>query len=134
MRSLSVGGAILALVGCAWADVSVEDVLARRQGSSVNLRVTVNNPAGTTQKGPVKVVLFVRQTNSDPWQTVKTWTNIQKLGAGERVSRDYFDENNATLKALAESGAFEVRATAQGPGAPKVGERVYSWKDTMKGK
>ena len=134
MRSLLVGGAILALVGCAWADVSVEDVLARRQGSSVNLRVTVNNPAGTTQKGPVKVVLFVRQTNSDPWQTVKTWTNIQKLGAGERVSRDYFDENNATLKALAESGAFEVRATAQGPGAPKVGERVYSWKDTMKGK
>lgn len=134
MRNLLVGGAILALVGCAWADVAVEDVLARRQGSSVNLRVTVNNPGGRTQKGPVKVVLFVRQTDSDPWQTVKTWTNIQKLGAGERVSRDYFDENNATLKALAESGAFEVRATAQGPGAPKVGERVYSWKDTMKGK
>lgn len=134
MQKFLVSAAVLALAGCAWADVAVEDLLARREGSSVNLRVTVNNPAGKTQKGPVKVVLFVRQTSSDSWQAVKTWTNIQKLGAGERVSRDYFDENNATLKALAESGAFEVRATAEGPGAPKVGERVYSWKDTMKGK
>lgn len=134
MQKYLVSAAILALAGGAWADVAVEDLLARREGSSVNLRVTVNNPAGKTQKGPVKVVLFVRQTSSDSWQAVKTWTNIQKLGAGDRVSRDYFDENNATLKALAESGAFEVRATAEGPGAPKVGERVYSWKDTMKGK
>jgi hypothetical protein len=123
------------LLGCsAFADVSVEEVLARREGADMNIRVTVNNPASTTQKGPVKIVLSVRQTSSDSWQEIKTWTNIAKLAPGNRVSRDFFQANHTLLRQLAEQGSFEIRALAQAPGAPKVGEKIASWKDTQSGK
>lgn len=116
------------------ADVAVEDVLARREGADINVRVTVKNPAKTTQKGPVKITLSVRQTSADDWQVIKTWTDITKLAPGNRASRDYFQANNTVLRKLAEQGAFEIRAVAEAPGAPKAGEKVVSWKDTMQGK
>ncbi len=133
MRKFLISAIVGAVCASAYADVSVEDVLARRQGADINVRVTVKNPARATQKGPVKVTLSVRQTSSDKWQTIKTWTDISKLAAGNRVSRDFFQANHPVLRQLAEQGAFEIRAVAEAPGAPKVGEKVVSWKDTMKG-
>ena len=134
MRKGILSLAFLALGASVFADVSVEEVLARREGADINIRVTVNNPASTTQKGPVKVVLSVRQTSSDSWQEIKTWTNIAKLAAGDRVSRDFFQANHTLLRQLAEQGTFEIRAVAQAPGAPKTGEKVTTWKDTQVGK
>jgi hypothetical protein len=115
------------------ADVKIQEILPRRQGADINIRVTVVNPAATTQKGPVTLSLFVRQNGGEAWQRIKTWTNIAKMPAGNRVSRDFFEENNATLRALAEQGAFEIRATASAPGAPRSAELTSSWKDTNSG-
>ena len=134
MRKTIVAAIVGAVCCAAYADVSVEDVLARREGADINVRVTVNNPAKTSQKGPVKITLSVRQTEADKWQVIKTWTDISKLAAGNRVSRDFFQANHPLLRQLAEQGAFEIRAVAEAPGAPKTGEKVVSWKDTMKGK
>lgn len=134
MRKFFITAIVGAVCAAAYADVAVEDVLARREGADINVRVTVNNPAKTAQKGPVKITLSVRQTASDQWQTIKTWTDISKLAGGNRVSRDFFQANHPILRQLAEQGAFEIRAVAEAPGAPKVGEKVVSWKDTMKGK
>lgn len=129
MRKIFFGVTMALLGSQAFADVSVEEVLARREGADINIRVTVNNPASTTQKGPVKVVLSVRQTESEPWQEIKTWTNITKLAAGNRVSRDFFQANHALLRKLAEQGSFQIRAVAEAPGAPKTGEKITSWQD-----
>ncbi|MBN9420788.1 MAG: hypothetical protein J0I12_35410 [Candidatus Eremiobacteraeota bacterium] len=134
MRKTIVAAIVGAVCCAAYADVAVEDVLARREGADINVRVTVNNPAKTSQKGPVKITLSVRQTEADKWQVIKTWTDISKLAAGNRVSRDFFQANHPLLRQLAEQGAFEIRAVAEAPGAPKTGEKVVSWKDTMKGK
>ena len=134
MHKYFLAAVVAAVCSAAYADVAVEDVLARRQGADINVRVTVNNPAKATQKGPVKVVLAVRQTSADQWQVIKTWTDISKLAGGNRVSRDFFQANHPVLRQLAEQGAFEIRATAQAPGAPKTGEKIVSWKDTLKGK
>ena len=131
MRKQILTLAWLALCSNAFADVNVEEVLARREGADINIRVTVNNPATTTQKGPVKVVLSVRQTSSDAWQEIKTWTNISKLAAGNRASRDFFQANHPLLRKLAEQGSFEIRAVAEAPGAPKAGEKISSWNDTQ---
>lgn len=133
MRNPFVAAIIGAVCCAAYADVAVEDVLARRQGADINVRVTVNNPAPKAQKGPVKITLSVRQTSGDQWQVIKTWTDISKLAPGNRVSRDFFQANHPLLHRLAEQGAFEIRAVAEAPGAPKTGEKVVSWKDTMKG-
>lgn len=134
MRKTIVAAIVGAVCCAAYADVAVEDVLARREGADINVRVTVNNPAKTSQKGPVKITLSVRQTEADKWQIIKTWTDISKLAGGNRVSRDFFQANHPLLRQLAEQGAFEIRAVAEAPGAPKTGEKVVSWKDTMKGK
>lgn len=134
MRKTIVAAIVGAVCCAAYADVAVEDVLARREGADINVRVTVNNPAKAAQKGPVKITLSVRQTEADKWQVIKTWTDISKLAGGNRVSRDFFQANHPLLRQLAEQGAFEIRAVAEAPGAPKVGEKVVSWKDTMKGK
>lgn len=134
MHKLFMSALVAAVCTATYADVAVEDILARRQGADINVRVTVNNPAKATQKGPVKVILAVRQTSADQWQVIKTWTDISKMAGGYRVSRDFFQANHPVLRQLAEQGAFEIRATAQAPGAPKTGEKIVSWKDTMKGK
>ena len=134
MRKTIVAAIVGAVCCAAYADVAVEDVLARREGSDINVRVTVSNPAASTQKGPVKITLSVRQTASDNWQVIKTWTNIAKLAGGNRVSRDFFQANHPLLRQLAEQGAFEIRAVAEAPGAPKVGEKVVTYKDTLQGK
>lgn len=134
MRKLFISAIVGAVCAAAYADVNVEDVLARREGADINVRVTVKNPAAKPQKGPVKITLSVRQSADDNWQVIKTWTDISKLAAGNRVSRDFFQANHPLLRQLAEQGAFEIRAVAEAPGAPKVGEKVVSWKDTMKGK
>jgi len=134
MRKFLVTGCLAISCLAAHADVAVEDVLARREGADINLRVTVTNPGKATQKGPVKITLSVRQDSSDKWQSIKVWTDISKIAAGNRVSRDFFQANHELLRKLAEQGQFEIKAVVEAPGAPKIGEKVTSWKDTMKGK
>lgn len=106
------------------ADTAVESLLVRRQGDNVNIRVTVNNPGRTTQAGPVVVTLFARQDETQEWIQITSWNNIAKIPKGNRVSRDYFDENNVTLKNLAAGGAFEVLAAVKAPGVTTAVEKI----------
>ena len=108
------------------ADTAVESLLVRRQGENVNIRVTVTNPGTTTQAGPVLVTLYARQDEANEWVKITSWDNIAKIPKGHRVSRDYFDENNTTLKQYAESGNFEVRAVVNAPGGAATVEKISS--------
>ncbi len=106
------------------AETAVESLLVRRQGDNVNIRVTVNNPGVTTQTGPVVVTLYARQDDTQEWTKITSWNNIAKIPKGYRVSRDYFDENNMTLKNLAAAGPFEVLAAVNAPGATTTVEKI----------
>jgi hypothetical protein len=124
MRYLSAFLILLFLLALATppagAAVVIESLLVRRQEDNVNIRVTVRNPGSATQRGPIVIQLYVRANSSQPWQKIKTWNNIGRLPAGHRVSRDFFEENNALLAALAASGTFEVRAVLTAPGIQDV--------------
>lgn len=107
-----------------WADTAVESLLVRRQADNVNIRVTVTNPGVTTQAGPITVTLYARPNQQTEWAKITSWNNISKIPKGNRVSRDYFDENNAVLKEYAASGTFEVRAVVNAPGGTAAVEKV----------
>jgi hypothetical protein len=115
------------LVAPALADVKIEQLLVRMKAGDVNIRVTVYNPGGSTQAGPILIDLYVREDASSPWQKIKTWNNIQKLPAGHRVSRDFFVENNAKLRALAADEVFEAKAVVRLPGGVKDVEAVQAY-------
>jgi hypothetical protein len=116
LRKLFLPVVLLATTLTCYADIAIEDLLVRRQGSNINIRVNVNNPSSQTQDGPIVVALLARKDASMPWTTVHVWNNISKLAPGNRVARDYFDENNTMLAELAEQGTFEVKALVRSPG------------------
>ncbi len=115
------------------ADTAVENVLIRRQGENVNIRVTVTNPGAATQAGPIVVTLFARQNEGQEWVKLTSWNNIAKIPKGHRVSRDYFDENNTTLKEFAAAGHFEVRTVVNAPGGAAAVEKVSVFADNETG-
>lgn len=118
----------------AFADVKIDQVLVRRKGQDINLRVVISNPGKTRQPGPVKIDLYVRDTPDKPWEKITSWNDIAFIQPGYKVARDFFEENNETLRALAVDGAFETRAVVSLPNGAKGVETVYSWKDNEKGK
>jgi hypothetical protein len=115
-----------------WADVSIEELLVRREGASVNLRINVHNTGAESQKGPVMISLYVRKDANDTWQLLKQW-NEASLAAGNRLARDYFDPDNQYLTDLAHTGSFQVKATVTAPGIEDVA-RETSWSDNESGK
>lgn len=118
---------IALLLAPALGDVKIESLLVRMKDSNVNVRVTVTNPSRSTQPGPIMIDLYIRRDASQPWQPIKTWNNLSRLQPGYRVSRDFFDENNAQLKALAAGGVFEAKAVVRLPGGVKDVEAVQAY-------
>lgn len=116
-----------------YADAVIDELLVIRQGSNVNLRVNVVNPAATAQEGPVVVQLAVRPSEGDAWTPIKIWNDIQNIKPGNKVSRDFFDENNHVLKTLASKGKFQAKATVTGPGLKDTVEKT-SWYNSDTGK
>jgi len=116
----------------AFADVKIDEVMVRRKGQDINLRVVISNPGATPQKGPVQIALSVRDTPDKPWVPIKTWNDISVIKPGNKIARDFFEENNETLRAMAIDGAFETRAVVTLPNGAKGVETVYSWKDSEK--
>lgn len=127
MRKFIAPLVILLLQLPSFADTAVENLLVRRQGDNVNIRVTVSNPGAQTQTGPVVVTLFARQGEDSEWVEITSWNNIAKIPKGHRVSRDYFDANNMTLKEYAASGDFEVRAVVKAPGGAAEVEKISTF-------
>lgn len=74
--------------------------------SSVNVRVSVRNPQDETFRGPFELQLMGRPQGTQQWRLLKSWSGLQKIPAGHRLSRDYFSEMQPLF-----SGRFELRAT-----------------------
>ena len=110
----------LTLAAPAFATAKIEALLVRRQGKDMNIRVTLNNPDGMKQQGPIRVDLYARPDANSPWQKIKTWNNISVVGANKRVARDFFEAGSAKLQAIAGSPAFEARAVLRAPGTHDV--------------
>lgn len=110
--------ALLLLTGVAVAEIRIDDLLVRRKDGHMNLRVNVSNPSHRGQRGPIKITLYARPDSESNWEKVKVWNNITSLAPGNRVARDFFDENNAHLDSIAESPSFEARAVVEAPGVP----------------
>jgi hypothetical protein len=116
-KLLTLGVMFLALVGQAVADVKIEQLLLHKKGEDLNVRVVVTNPGPRTQRGPVRITLWVRPDSDSQWSQVKVWTNIDKLQSNYRVARDFFDENSATLRQIASQPSWEAKAQVSAPGA-----------------
>lgn len=108
------------------AGVVVEDVLVRRKGADVNIRVTVHNDTARRVQKPA-IVLFVRKDDGESWTRIKTWNDISMIQPRYKVSRDFFEENNKLLRDLAASGSFQVKAVVQAPGLSGAAEKVSTW-------
>jgi hypothetical protein len=108
------------LAAPALATAKIEELLVRRQGKDMNIRVTLNNPDGRMQKGPIRVDLYARPDHSSRWEKIKTWNNVRVVGANKRISRDFFEANSAKLQAIAAAPAFEARAVLHAPGTSDV--------------
>lgn len=119
---------VAALILSSWAahaDVAVNELLLRQQGENMNVRVVVGNPAARTQKGPVKVTLYVRPDASSAWKQVMVWNNIAQVKSGDKVARDLFGANSAVLRNTAQNPGWQARATVTAPGA-KSAERIVT--------
>lgn len=130
MKTMAVTALLLSgMTVSAWADVKIDELLVRRKGEDVNVRVLIRNPGSKVQKGPVQVVLYVRDNSTLPWDKIRTWNDIKVIKAGDRIAKDFFEENNQKLRQLAQDGAFEARAVVTLPNGAKGAETTYSWKD-----
>lgn len=110
----------------AWADVTIQDVLVRKQGEQVNVRVNLINLDGETVNKPV-ITLYIRPDENSEWEKIKVWTDIAKIPVGEKVSRDFFEENNARLAEIATYPAFEVKAAFSAEGVEEYSRTtIYS--------
>jgi hypothetical protein len=130
-RNLMTAAICLAFVAPAYADLSIKEVLIRKQSPNVNVRVTVMNDGATTQKGPVMITLSVRKVGSNTWHKIKTWNDISRVKAGDKIARDFFDENSRELAKLALRHGFEAKAVVIAPGVHDV-ERTAVYADNTK--
>lgn len=110
----------MTLAAPSFATAKIEQLLVRRTGKDMNIRVTLNNPDGVKQQGPIRVDLYARPDANSPWQKIKTWDNVSVVGANKRVSRDFFEAGSPRLQAIAASPAFEARAVLHAPGTHDV--------------
>lgn len=129
-RALLSAMLCLCFTAPAFADLNIQEVLIRKQSPNVNIRVTVMNPGTTVQQGPIMVTLSVRKDKMSHWHKVKTWNDISMVKPGDKVARDFFDENSAELTKLAERPGFEARAVVTGPGVHDV-ERTGVYGDNQ---
>ena len=113
---LSVVFAILAALPVA-ADIVIRDIQFRRvRTEDLNVRITIRNRAKTTQEGPVKLTLFLRTSSQAEWQEAKTWTDIDRLSAGETVSRDLPAESFELLHNSASNPDLQAKVVVSAPG------------------
>lgn len=130
---LFMATALVATTLAASAAVDVQDVLLRKKGPDINVRVIVDNPSASTQKGPVLVTLFVRPDSNASWSKIKVWS-ISKIKPGEKISRDIFSENSAILRNAANNYTWQARATVSAPGAKGDEMSVTNSGDSNTGK
>lgn len=121
MKKLFCAATMLALMGAASADVTIDEILVNQAGPTperTNIRVNMHND-GITLARPTAVILQARANGSDAWQTVKTWTQIPlQMQAGKRLALDYLPSINDTLPSALTQPQYQLRAIVQGAGGP----------------
>ena len=132
MKKTILAFVLLASASSAWAEVQIRELLVRKKGADVNVRVNIENPGGPAVRKPT-ITLYVRPNSSAAWQQVKVWNNIAKIGVNEKVSRDFFEENNAELRAIAENPAWEARAVLRVKGWNREVTKVSVYHDSESG-
>ena len=132
-QTLATLALLAAMLLPAQADAIVDDVLVRREGDHVNVRVNLRNPATTRQPGPVVIDLYARPGENDAWTKITSWNDIEFIQPGYKVSRDFFGTNREVLQQLAQGGRFQVKATVSAPGLKESAEKT-SWYNTESGK
>jgi hypothetical protein len=120
---------LLALVSPALADVGIDSLLVRRKNGAVNVRVNLFNFGPGGAKGPFHLEILGRADANDSWQSMKVWTNIGKLAAGHKVSRDFFDPNSTVLARLSTLPFFEVKAVLSVAGSNTPVEMISPVED-----
>ena len=108
------------------AEVTINELLLRKQGEDINIRIVLGNPANETQRGPIKVVLYVRPDSMADLQEIKVWDDIAEIKPGDRVARDLFGENSAVLRNTAAIPGWEARAWVEAAGTGSVSLNVIS--------
>jgi hypothetical protein len=123
MRSFVLLLCLLGLASPALGQAQIDDLHISRDGEVVNIRVSLRNPGPRSQPGPLIIELFARPLGGENWQSLHTWSDISRLAAGYRVSRDFFSKDGDTATSLAED-EFEVRAVLSGPGLSQTVDKV----------
>lgn len=131
-RVLTAFALFVGMIIPAQADAIVDQLLVRREGDHVNIRVNLRNPASTRQAGPVVIDLYARPSEADAWTKINSWNDIEFIQPGYKVSRDFFGTNSEVLKQLASKGRFQVKATITAPGLKQSAEKT-SWYNTESG-
>lgn len=127
IATLILGAAMLAPASAA---VSVHELLLRKGGNDVNVRVGVSNPDATDQAGPVLLTLWARPNRRSSWVKIKVWNDISGIKAGNKVSRDVFAQNSPELLRVSRDRHWEAKATAEAPGTPS--STKTEWKGTLR--
>lgn len=85
-----------------------------RQGSSVNIRVTVHNPE-SRKRGPFRIALSARRGRWGPFLPLRSY-HVPVLPPHHKACRDFFDANSVILRVLARQGTLQVKASISAPG------------------
>lgn len=94
----------------AWAEVTLRELVIRRTGTEVNIRVNLLNEGGRTSAQRPVLSLFIRPDARAPWEPFKVWF-LGPIKPGQRISRDFFFAGNPRLTKIAlENPRFEIKA------------------------
>ena len=126
-----LSAAVAALALPALAEVQVKEILINQvspKAESTNIRVNLAN-TGNQAARVSSVDLQVRSSDSDSWQTIKTFDNKNylKIMPHKRLALDYLPARGVAVNPTILQPDFQVRAVVNGPGMVMTSaERPYT--------
>jgi len=127
-KFLLLGAALAALTFPAMAEIQVKGILinqAAPKAEATNIRVNLANTGDQTVKVS-SVQLQVRNSDSESWQTVKTFKNHLTMLAHKRMALDYLPARGESVNPILLQPEFQVRAVVNGYGTTLASsERPY---------
>ncbi len=126
-----LSAAVAALALPALAEVQVKEILINQvspKAESTNIRVNLAN-TGNQAARVSSVDLQVRSSDSDSWQTIKTFDNKNylKIMPHKRLALDYLPARGEAVNPTILQPEFQVRAVVNGPGMVMTSaERPYT--------
>lgn len=100
----------LALATPALAQVKVDEIKVTQsapEANGTNIRVNLQN--GRTRVNLTSVELQARESEADPWQSVKVWSRKMHLLPGRTVALDYLPSNDSEFPEVLSRPQFKLR-------------------------